>query len=151
MEECYMKKLLLVTALTAFTILNATSAFAQEVSTDSQSEDNVITSDVPVSVSFPDKETLEEVHSQNIEDLMKDVVGTPEDNKREKRDFSWAGLGECVVGTLGGTVAGGTTGVIAGASAGRAGGPQATAAGATIGGFGGAIGGGLTGAANSCF
>ncbi|GAC41470.1 hypothetical protein [Paenibacillus popilliae] len=60
-----MKKLLLVTALAASTILSATSAFAQEVpATTKASGKSVQTNGEGGRVAFPNKEELKEIHYQ---------------------------------------------------------------------------------------
>lgn len=79
-----MKKLLLVTALSAFTILSATSAFAQEAPAGGKSSG--MTLDVPANTAFPSEEKLKEVHHQMVNNMMKDIVGAPETKKRVRRE-----------------------------------------------------------------
>ncbi|GAC42417.1 hypothetical protein [Paenibacillus popilliae] len=81
-----MKKLLLVTALSAFTILSATSAFAQEVpATTKASGKSVQTNGKGERVAFSNKEELKEIHYQMIDSMMKDIIEAPRANKRVKR------------------------------------------------------------------
>lgn len=82
-----MKKLLLVTVLTAFlTILSATSSFAQEV-VRARDENNGITSILyfPVNNSFPNEKELKRIHYKMVNDMMKDITRTPRANKRVRR------------------------------------------------------------------